>query len=89
MTFVIVCFFFGLAGGVIGRIKGSSFLLWFLIGFCLPILGTLLALLWRWERAEPRRRCPECGKLLPISDQVCMRCGRDLDYPLPASSAQL
>ena len=35
----------------------------------------------RDERREPRRRCPECGFVLPVSDQVCKRCGRDLDFP--------
>ena len=27
-------FFFGLSAGAIGKIKGSSFFLWFLVGFC-------------------------------------------------------
>ena len=29
MAYVIIALWFGLAGGIIGRIKGSSFLLWF------------------------------------------------------------
>jgi uncharacterized OB-fold protein len=37
----------------------------------------------RDERREPRRRCPECGAVVALSDQVCMRCGRDLDFPEP------
>ncbi len=81
-------FFFGLSAGVIGKIKGSSFLIWFVVGFCIPLIGTIAALLWRWEGKEPRRRCPECGKVLPVYEQVCMRCGADLDYPLQASSPQ-
>ena len=81
MELVVIPFFFGLSAGVIGKIKGSSFLLWFAIGFCLPFLGTLAALLYRFERAEPRRRCPECGSVVALHDQVCMRCGRDLDFP--------
>jgi hypothetical protein len=52
---LVILFFFGLSAAVIGKIKGSSFLLWFLIGFCLPILGTLAALLWRFEQREPGR----------------------------------
>jgi len=71
----------GLSAGIIGRIKGSSFFIWFLIGFCLPLIGTVLALLWRWERDEPMRRCEDCGAIVPLHDQVCMTCGRDLDYP--------
>ena len=31
MGLVVIMFFFGLAGGIVGRIKGSSFFMWFLI----------------------------------------------------------
>ncbi len=78
---LVIMFFFGLSAGTIGKIKGSSFFIWFLVGFCLPILGTILALLWRWDRNEPKRRCEDCGRVLALHDQVCMGCGRDLDFP--------
>ena len=81
MQYVVLAVFFGLSAGVIGKIKGSSFLIWFLIGLCLPVLGTILAILWRWEGREPRRQCPECGRVVMLYDQVCMRCGADLDFP--------
>jgi hypothetical protein len=81
VEYVVLAFFFGLSAGTIGKIKGSSFWLWFLIGLCLPLLGTIAAILSRWERAEPLRRCPECGRVVPLHDQVCMRCGTDLDFP--------
>ena len=81
MEFAVLAFFCGLSAGAIGRIKGSSFLLWFFVGLCLPILGTLAALLYRFEGREPRRECPECGTALPLSDQICRRCGRDLEFP--------
>jgi hypothetical protein len=81
VEFVVLAFFCGLSAGVIGRIKGSSFFLWFAIGLCLPLLGTLVALLYRFEQREPRRACPECGKVVPLHDQVCTGCGRDLDWP--------
>ena len=84
----MILFFFGLSAGGIGKLKGSSFLIWFVVGFCLPVIGTLAAVLWRWERDEPRRACPECNNVVPLHDQVCMRCGHDLDYPLQASSPQ-
>ena len=71
MEFLVLLFFFGLAAGVVGKIKGSSFLVWFLIGFCLPVVGLIAAILYRWERQEPRRRCPRCGAVRPIADQVC------------------
>ena len=45
---------------IIGRGKGSSFFVWFLIGLCLPGIGLAAALLYRFERDEPRRRCPRC-----------------------------
>ena len=79
--YLVVMFFFGLSAGTIGKIKGGSFLIWFLIGFALPLLGTLAAMLHRWERHEQHRRCEECGNVVSMTDQVCMRCGRDLDFP--------
>jgi hypothetical protein len=78
---LVVLLFFGLSAGAVGRIKGSSFLIWFCIGFALPLIGTIAALLYRWERREPRRRCDECGKLLALHVQVCPSCGTDLDFP--------
>ena len=84
LEFLVLMFFFGLSAGMIGRIKGGSFPIWFLIGFGLPVLGTLAALLHRWEGRELRRRCEECGNVVALHDQVCMRCGRDLDWPSEA-----
>jgi DNA-directed RNA polymerase subunit RPC12/RpoP len=81
VEFLVLAFFCGLSAGAVGRIKGSSFWIWFLIGAALPLLGTLAALLYRSERNEPLRRCPECGKALKLHVQVCTRCGRDLDWP--------
>ncbi|HYZ71060.1 MAG TPA: hypothetical protein VE528_05310 [Thermoleophilaceae bacterium] len=78
--FVVICFFLGLSAGVIGKIKGSSFVLWFLVGACTFGLGTVAALLYRIERNEPERRCPTCGRWTAISHQVCTRCGEDLDW---------
>ena len=85
MTLVVILFFFGLSAGTIGKIKGASFLLWFLVGFCLPFFGTLAALAARNERtARPRmRRCSECPNVVPIHVQVCTRCGADLYFPEP------
>jgi hypothetical protein len=78
---LVVLFFFGLSAGVIGKIKGSSFVLWFVVGFCLPVIGTIAAVLYRFERNEAKRACPECGNVVPLHDQVCSRCGLDLDWP--------
>jgi endogenous inhibitor of DNA gyrase (YacG/DUF329 family) len=81
VEWLVIMFFCGLSAGTIGKIKGSSFLIWFLIGSALPLLGTIAALVYRWERQELHRKCEECGAIVPIHDQVCMRCGRDLDWP--------
>ncbi len=91
MSYIVICFFFGLAGGIVGKMKGSSFFLWFAISAAVPVLGLLAAVLYRTERDEVRRQCPRCGKVLKLHDQVCMRCGEDLDFPetaiVPESAA--
>jgi hypothetical protein len=81
MSLFVYLAIFGALAGTIGRLKGSSFFAWFLIGFCLPLIGVLAAVLYRNERDEPRRSCPECNKVLPVHVQVCPRCGRDLEFP--------
>ena len=81
MAYLVICFSFGLAGGIIGKVKGSSFVLWFLISALVPFAGLLAALLFRNDRDEVRRQCPTCGKVIKLHDQVCTRCGTDLDFP--------
>ncbi|MEA2285296.1 MAG: hypothetical protein QOJ21_1339 [Solirubrobacteraceae bacterium] len=81
MAFVVICFFFGLAGGVVGKMKGSSFFLWFLISAIVPFIGLLAAVAYRIESDEPRRACPTCGKVVPVHDALCTRCGTELEYP--------
>ena len=91
MPYLIIAFFFGLAGGILGRAKGSSFVLWFLISAIVPFFGLLAAALYRNEQDEVRRQCPRCGKVVKLYDQVCMRCGEDLEFPdtaiVPESAA--
>ena len=81
MAYLFICGVFGLSGGLVGKIKGSSFFLWFLISALLPGLGLLAAVLYRFERDEPRRQCPRCGKVHKLYVQVCTACGLDLDFP--------
>jgi hypothetical protein len=81
MEWLVLMFLCGLSAAVIGRIKGSSFFIWFFVGAVLPLLGTLAAVLYRFERNEPRRRCDECGFMMPVTSQVCRRCGADQEYP--------
>jgi hypothetical protein len=91
MAYLIIAFSFGLAGGILGRAKGSSFVLWFLISALVPFFGLLAAVLYRNEQEEVRRQCPRCGKVVKLYDQVCMRCGEDLEFPetaiVPESAA--
>jgi hypothetical protein len=90
VTYLVIAFFFGLAGGVVARIKGSSFVLWFLISAVLPVIGLMAAVLYRVERDELRRQCPGCGKVVKLHDALCTRCGTELEYTdqvLPPESA--
>jgi hypothetical protein len=80
-AYVVICLFFGLAGGIVGRAKGSSFLLWFVISAVIPFLGLLTAIFYRWEDRELRRQCPTCGRLVKLADAKCMRCGEELEFP--------
>jgi hypothetical protein len=84
MAFLVICLFFGLAGGVVGKIKGSSFFVWFLVSAIPPYIGLLAAVLYRVERDVPHRRCPTCQKVVPWHDALCTRCGTELDFPEPA-----
>jgi len=78
---IVIMFFFGLAGGIIGRIKGSSFVLWFLISALVPFIGLLTAICYRFENGELRRQCPGCGKVVKLHDALCTRCGTELEFP--------
>jgi hypothetical protein len=80
-AYLVFCLFFGLGAGIIGRIKGSSFVLWFLIGALFPVLGIVIALLYRVESNELRRQCPNCGRVTKLYDAICTRCGQELDFP--------
>jgi hypothetical protein len=81
VIYLALALWFGVATGLVGRVRGSSFLIWFLIGVVVPVLGLLLALLYRRESDEVRRQCPTCGKIVKLHDQICTRCGTDLDFP--------
>src|SRR5215475_12934146 len=81
MAYVIIAVCFGLAGGIVGKIKGSSFWIWFLISGAVPFFGLLAAIFYRFERDELRRECPGCGRIVKIHDTLCTRCGTELDFP--------
>jgi len=79
----LIALLFGLATGFIGRGKGSSFWLWLIVGTVLPVLGLVAVILYRFEKDEPERQCPNCHKALKIYVQVCPNCGADLYLPDP------
>jgi len=81
MAFVVIAFFFGLAGGVGGKIKGSSPLPGARIAASWPFVGLIAAVLYRNEYEEPYRRCPTCRKVVPVYDALCTRCGTELEFP--------
>jgi hypothetical protein len=81
MYYAVVFLVFAFVTGFIGKSKGSSFIIWFLVGGLLPVFGLIAVLLSRTERQDPRRECPNCHNLVGIAVQVCPRCGEDLDYP--------
>jgi hypothetical protein len=80
-AYVFLAFCFALAGGIVGKLKGSSFWLWFLISGLLPLFGLLAALAYRFDSDELRRQCPTCGRVVKIYDTLCTRCGSELDFP--------
>jgi hypothetical protein len=81
MAYVIIAVCFGLAGGLVGKLKGSSFVLWFLISGLVPFFGLLAAIAYRFEGDELRRACPSCGRVTKVYDALCTRCGAELEYP--------
>ena len=81
MPYALSALGFGLAGGYVGKVKGSSFWLWFLISGLVPVFGLLAAIAYRVEREELRRQCPQCGRVTKLYDALCTRCGTELEFP--------
>jgi hypothetical protein len=79
--YALIAICFGLATGFVGRAKGSSFFIWFVVGAVLPFFGLIAAFMFRNEHTEPERRCPRCAAVHKLHVQVCTRCGLDMDLP--------
>jgi hypothetical protein len=79
--YVIIALSFGIATGIVGRAKGSSFFIWLIVGAVVPLFGLIAVILYRPEIEEPERRCPRCGKVQKLYVQVCTRCGAELYLP--------
>jgi hypothetical protein len=88
MGLLVILFCFGLAGGIVGRIKGSSFFMWFLISGLVPFVGLLTAICYRWDDRELRRECPGCGRVLKLHDALCLNCGTELEFPDTAIASE-
>jgi hypothetical protein len=86
---LVILFCFGAAGGIVGRIKGSSFVMWFLVAFCVPFIGLLCAVLYRYESRELRRQCPRCGRVTKLYDAVCVVCGEEFEFPETAIASEM
>ena len=88
MFYVLIALLFGLAGGLVARSKGSSFVIWFLISAAVPGIGLIAAYCYRNENDEPERDCPRCGTPCKVYAAMCMRCGMELEYPEEHLSAR-
>jgi hypothetical protein len=80
-AYVAIALSFGLAGGIVGKLKGSSFWIWFFVALVVPVIGLLTAVVYRSERDELRRQCPNCGRVCKLYDALCVRCGTELEFP--------
>jgi hypothetical protein len=81
VVYAALCIFSGIWAALIARSKGSPAWIWFVVGAVVPILGVVAAALYRYEVDELRRACPACGKVVPMHDAICTRCGTELDFP--------
>jgi hypothetical protein len=80
-AYVVIALSFAFAGGIVGKLKGSSFWIWFLVSGAIPVIGLLTAVVYRSERDELRRQCPTCGRVCKVYDALCVRCGTELEFP--------
>jgi hypothetical protein len=85
-AYVFFAFCCGLAGGLVGRYKGSSFFIWFVVCLVLPP-ALIAAVLYRYESDEPDSACPSCGKPTKFYEAICTRCGTELDPGYTEQSA--
>jgi hypothetical protein len=75
IVFALAC---GIFGGWIGRAKGSSFFIWFLLCTVIP-LALIAVVLYRRDFEEPDTQCPRCGKHVKFYEALCTRCGMELN----------
>ena len=78
---MLICLVSAVWAGFIAKRKGSSVFIWGMVGAVVPFLGVALAAVYRYDVDEVRRQCPGCGKIVPLHDAICTRCGTELDFP--------
>jgi hypothetical protein len=81
LAYLFVAVGFAFAGGFVGRSKGSSFWVWFVISGVVPVIGLITAFVYRHETDVALRRCPGCGRSRRVHDALCTVCGTELEYP--------
>lgn len=81
MIYISLCVVFAVVTALVARAKGSSWILWGLIGGIFPVLGLAGVLMMRREDEELRRSCENCGKVCMLYDAICTRCGNELEFP--------
>jgi len=88
VIYLTLCLVFGVATALVARARGTSWVLWGLIGAIFPVLGLVGVLLFRRETEELRRPCPSCDRVCMIYEALCTRCGAELDFPEVAIESQ-
>ncbi len=66
--------------------RGKSGAVWFLVGLILGIVGLIIWLLVRPKEIEQvnpvkdvDRRCPNCGRVIPMDANICPYCGKKFE----------
>ena len=83
--YLFIAFFFGLATGDHRQGQGQLVLGLAAGRHGAAGLGLIAVILYRSEKDEPERQCPNCHKAVKLYVQVCPRCGTDLYLPDPAA----
>ena len=81
MAYVIIALCFGLAGGLVGRIKGSSFILWFLISAAMVGILIYLSSNLKSRIADGHASPVECELRQAFDDRFPETNGSELAAP--------
>jgi len=63
--------------------RGKSGVLWLILVILLGIIGIIIWLVIRppigGEKTQPERRCPNCGRPIPMDARVCPYCSKKFE----------